>query len=69
MITYKDFPFLRIIGSRAFGIEFLARYINTNKYYAIKRMNKDVLKADRLLDNIYNEAMILHEVCFCPVKK
>lgn len=66
MLSYRDFEFLRIIGSGAFGKVFLARYISNGKYYAIKRMNKQLLKDNRQLDNIYNESQILQEVCFCP---
>lgn len=66
MLSYRDFEFLRIIGSGAFGKVFLARYLNNNKYYAIKRMDKQLLKSNRQLDNIYNESQILQEVCFCP---
>lgn len=66
MLSYRDFEFLRIIGSGAFGKVFLARYVNNDKLYAIKRMNKQFLKANRQLDNIYNESQILQETCFCP---
>ncbi|KAI4292430.1 protein kinase X [Pancytospora philotis] len=66
MLSYRDFEFLRIIGSGAFGKVFLARYVNNDKLYAIKRMNKQFLKANRQLDNIYNESQILQEACFCP---
>ncbi|KAI5170316.1 hypothetical protein PAEPH01_1331 [Pancytospora epiphaga] len=66
MLSYRDFEFLSIIGTGAFGKVFLARYLNNNKFYAIKRMNKQLLKTHRQLDNIYNESQILQEVCFCP---
>lgn len=66
MLSYRDFEFVRIIGTGAFGKVFLARYMHNNKYYAIKRMDKKLLKEVRQLDNIYNESLILQEACFCP---
>lgn len=66
MLSYRDFEFLKIIGSGAFGKVFLARYTHNNKYYAIKRMDKALLKESRQLDNIYNESLILQDACFCP---
>ena len=66
MLSFRDFEFLRIIGTGAFGKVFLARYLGTESYYAIKRMDKLLLREKRQLDNIYNESKILQEVCCCP---
>ncbi len=66
MLSYRDFEFIKIIGSGSFGKVFLARYIHNNNYYAIKRMDKELLKETRQLDNIYNESLILQDACMCP---
>lgn len=66
MLNQRDFDFLKIIGTGSFGMVFLARLVKTNKYFAIKRMDKQLLKESRQLDNIYNEARILKETSSCP---
>lgn len=66
MLSYRDFEFIRIIGTGSFGKVFLARYIHNNNFYAIKRMDKELLKDTRQLDNIYNESLILQDACMCP---
>lgn len=66
MLKQRDFDFIKIIGTGSFGKVFLARLIKTNKYFAIKRMDKQVIKESRQLDNIYNEARILKETSNCP---
>lgn len=66
MLTQRDFDFLKIIGTGSFGKVFLARLIKSNKYFAIKRMDRQLLKENRQLDNIYNEARILKEASSCP---
>lgn len=66
MLTQKDFDFLKIIGTGTFGKVFLARLNNGNKYFAIKMMDKQLLKENRQLDNVYNEASIMEETNICP---
>ncbi|ELA41778.1 AGC/PKA protein kinase [Vittaforma corneae ATCC 50505] len=66
MLTLRDFDFLKIIGTGTFGKVFLAKLIGSNKYYAIKRMDKELLKENRQLDNIQSEANILAEVSSSP---
>lgn len=66
MLMQRDFDFIKIIGTGSFGKVFLARLIKTNKYFAIKRMDKRIIKENRQLDNIYNEAGILKESSSCP---
>lgn len=66
MLALRDFDFLKIIGTGTFGKVFLAKLIGSNKYYAIKRMEKDFLKESRQLDNIQSEASILAEVGHNP---
>jgi len=66
MISFRNFEFRKVIGTGAFGKVYLAKYQGTNKFFAIKRMNKHILKQSRQLDNMYNEAMLLQEVCFSP---
>lgn len=65
MLSHRDFDFIKIIGTGSFGKVFLARLINSNKLFAIKRMDKQLLKENRQLDNIYNEAKILKETNPC----
>lgn len=65
MLNQRDFDFLKIIGTGTFGKVFLAKLHGSNKYYAIKRMEKQRLKENRQLDNIYNEANILKEAQSC----
>lgn len=66
MLTQRDFDFLKIIGTGTFGKVFLAKLNRSNKYFAIKRMEKRLLKENRQLDNIYNEANLLKETHKCP---
>lgn len=66
MLGQRDFDFIRIIGSGSFGKVFLAKNLRTNKYVAIKRMEKAVLKANRQIDNVHNEAKILKKASSCP---
>lgn len=66
MFTQRDFDFLKIIGAGTFGKVFLAKLNKSNKYFAIKRMEKRLLKENRQLDNIYNEASILKETHSSP---
>lgn len=66
MLRQRDFDFLKIIGTGTFGKVFLAKLNGSNKYFAIKRMEKQLLKENRQLDNIYNEVNILKETYLCP---
>lgn len=66
MLGQRDFDFIKIIGTGSFGKVFLARLNNSNKLFAIKRLDKQLLKSNRQLDNIYKEAKILKETSSCP---
>jgi len=66
MLAQRDFDFLKIIGTGTFGKVFLAKLNRSSKYFAIKRMEKRLLKENRQLDNIYNEANLLEETHKCP---
>lgn len=59
MLKQRDFDFIKMIGAGTFGKVFLSKFIKTNKYIAIKRMDKRLLKINRQLDNVYNEARII----------
>lgn len=67
ILTQRDFDFMKIIGAGTFGKVFLAKLNCTNKYFAIKRMNKQLLKESRQLDNINSEINILKETHPCPL--
>ena len=66
MLGQRDFDFIKIIGTGSFGKVFLAKLNGSKKYFAMKRLNKQLLKSNRQLDNIYNEAQILKEANNCP---
>lgn len=66
MLGQRDFDFIKIIGTGSFGKVFLAKLNNSSKFFAIKLLNKQLLKSNRQLDNIYNEALILKETNTCP---
>ncbi|KAI5150564.1 protein kinase X [Enteropsectra breve] len=66
MISYDDFEFHHVIGTGAFGKVFLGHYSYNNKFYALKRMDKYLLKESRQLDNVQNEANIMQQINCCP---
>ena len=61
MLNLKDFNFLKIIGTGTFGRVFLAKLNQSSKYFAVKKMEQQLLKENRQLDDIYNEVNILNE--------
>lgn len=66
MLTARSFEFIRVIGTGAFGKVFLARHVDSGRYYAIKQMDRCLLKTNRQLDNIRNESRLLQELSNCP---
>jgi serine/threonine protein kinase len=48
-MTFNDFEFKKQLGQGAFGEVYLAKHKNTNKWYAMKVLNKRKLMAKKHL--------------------
>ena len=42
-INLKDFELIKVIGRGSFGKVYLVRKIDTQKYYAMKKLRKDII--------------------------
>lgn len=66
MLNLSDFRIKKFIGSGSFGTVYLAQLHLNNKFFAIKKIEKDILVNNRQLDNIQNEVSILSTASPCP---
>ncbi|CAI2359034.1 unnamed protein product [Moneuplotes crassus] len=57
--TLKDFALIKMINKGGFGKVFLAKNTIDGKYYAMKRIRKDLLIETKQVDNTLNEKEIL----------
>ena len=60
--TLEDFKIIKVIGKGSFGKVFLVSNKNMNKFYAMKRINKDILIEKHQIINIKNEKEILIQI-------
>jgi hypothetical protein len=61
-VTKEDFSWLRPLGRGGYGMVYAAQRIDTGKLYAIKRMDKRLIKARHATRMIVNERDVLASV-------
>ena len=61
-VTWDDFELISIIGRGTFGKVYLVRTKNSDKYYAMKCIRKDVVIKHESIDSLQVEKLILNQV-------
>lgn len=61
-MTWDDFELISIIGRGTFGKVYLVKIKNSNKYYAMKCIRKDVVIKHESIDSLQVEKLILNQV-------
>ena len=61
-VTWDDFELISIIGRGTFGKVYLVKPKNSDKYYAMKCIRKDVVIKHESIDSLQVEKLILNQV-------
>ncbi|KAJ3383242.1 cAMP-dependent protein kinase [Entophlyctis sp. JEL0112] len=62
--SLSDFQFIRTLGTGTFGRVYLVRYLNTDKFFAMKMLKKAEVVRLKQVEHINSEKQILAEIDF-----